>query len=160
MQVEWEHHSSELVQSLASFLTEGVLHDVTLCSSEGKRIRAHRVILSASSEYFKVYNILSNCQYISIIVFELHINNISDYNFMHNPLLQEILVSTDNEDPGKIPIIFLKDISYTELDCLIQYIYTGKAILPDGFNLSSFTELAKSLGISGNNLLIYYISLP
>ena len=54
MQVEWEHHSSELVQNLASFLTEGVLHDVTLCSSEGKRIKAHRVILSASSEYFKV----------------------------------------------------------------------------------------------------------
>ena len=86
MQVEWEHHSSELVQSLASFLTEGVLHDVTLCSSEGKRIRAHRVILSASSEYFKVYNILSNCSYIGKI-FELHINNLSGNNFIHDPLL-------------------------------------------------------------------------
>ena len=54
MEVLWEHHSSELVQSLASFLTEGVLQDVTLVASEGKRIRAHRVILAASSEYFKV----------------------------------------------------------------------------------------------------------
>ena len=49
MEVQWEHHSSELVQSLASFLTEGVLQDVTLVASEGKRIRAHRVILAASS---------------------------------------------------------------------------------------------------------------
>ena len=55
MEVQWEHHSSELVQSLASFLTEGVLQDVTLVASEGKRIRAHRVILAASSEYFKVW---------------------------------------------------------------------------------------------------------
>ena len=54
MEVLWEHHSSELVQSLASFLKEGVLQDVTLVASEGKRIRAHRVILAASSEYFKV----------------------------------------------------------------------------------------------------------
>ena len=54
MEVQWEHHSSELVQSLASFLKEGVLQDVTLVASEGKRIRAHRVILAASSEYFKV----------------------------------------------------------------------------------------------------------
>ena len=86
MQVEWEHHSSELVQSLASFLTEGVLHDVTLCSSEGKRIRAHRVILSVSSEYFKVYNIIPNYSYISTI-FELCIDNISGIDFIHNPLL-------------------------------------------------------------------------
>ena len=54
MQVEWEHHSSELVESLTEFLTQGALQDVTLCSSEGKRIKAHRVILAASSAYFKV----------------------------------------------------------------------------------------------------------
>ena len=87
MQVEWEHHSSELVQGLASFLTEGVLHDVTLCSSEGRRIRAHRVILSVSSEYFKVYNIISNYSYTSTIVFELCIDDISGIDFIHNPLL-------------------------------------------------------------------------
>ena len=54
MQVEWDQHSSELVQRLASFLRAGALHDVTLCSSEGKKIKAHRVILAATSTYFKV----------------------------------------------------------------------------------------------------------
>ena len=58
-------------------------------------------------------------------------------------------MSSDNEEPGKTPIIFLKDISHSELDSLIQYIYTGKAVLPVGLNLASFTQLAKSLGISG-----------
>ena len=80
--------------------------------------------------------------------------------FHPNASLQEILVSTDEEDPGKIPIIFLKDISYVELDCMIQYIYTGKAVLPDGFNLASFTELAKTLGVSGNFEYRCYIILP
>ena len=54
MQVEWDHHSTELVESLTSFLRAGALHDVTLCSSEGKRIKAHRVVLAATSTYFKV----------------------------------------------------------------------------------------------------------
>ena len=54
MQVEWDHHSSELVERLTSFLEEGALQDVTLCSSEGKKIKAHRVILAATSNYFKV----------------------------------------------------------------------------------------------------------
>jgi hypothetical protein len=60
MQVEWDHHSSELVERLTSFLREGALQDVTLCSSEGKKIKAHRVILAATSTYFKV-------RYINII---------------------------------------------------------------------------------------------
>ena len=54
MQVEWDHHSSELVENLTQFLVEGALQDVALCSSEGKKIRAHRVILAAASAYFKV----------------------------------------------------------------------------------------------------------
>ena len=57
MQVDWAHHSSELVESLALFLKDGSLHDVTLCSSEGKKIKAHRVILAATSTYFKVQNV-------------------------------------------------------------------------------------------------------
>ena len=54
MQVEWNHHSSELVESLTTFLQTGALNDVILCSAEGKKIKAHRIILAAGSTYFKV----------------------------------------------------------------------------------------------------------
>ena len=47
----------------------------------------------------------------------------------------------------------MKDVSYSELESLIQYIYTGKVVLPEGLNLANFTQLAKSIGISGNYIL-------
>ena len=65
MQVEWDHHSSDLVERLTSFLSDGSLHDVTLCSSEGKKIKAHRVILAATSSYFKVRHIKVILMYIT-----------------------------------------------------------------------------------------------
>ena len=47
----------------------------------------------------------------------------------------------------------MKDVSYSELESLIQYIYTGKVLLPEGLKLANFTQLAKSIGISGEYLL-------
>ena len=62
---------------------------------------------------------------------------------------KEILVSGDVDDPGKVPIIFLKDVPYCDLESLIQYIYNGKVVLTESQSLASFTQLARSMGISG-----------
>ena len=62
---------------------------------------------------------------------------------------KEILVSGDVDDPGKLPIIFLKDVPYCDLESLIQYIYNGKVVLTESQSLASFTQLARTMGISG-----------
>ena len=67
--------------------------------------------------------------------------------FMEN--LKKILVSGDVDDPGKLPIIFLKDVPYCDLESLVQYIYNGKVVLTESQSLASFTRLARSMGISG-----------
>jgi hypothetical protein len=55
MQLEWLNHSSQLLEGVSELLTCQDLLDVTI-SAEGKKLRAHRVILSAASAYFKVSN--------------------------------------------------------------------------------------------------------
>jgi hypothetical protein len=53
--LKWNNHRSTLFSVFDSLLEEESLVDVTL-SAEGQFIRAHRVILSACSPYFKVRN--------------------------------------------------------------------------------------------------------
>lgn len=84
------------------------LLDITL-AAEGKFIKAHRVILAASSKYFED------------LLFDSHEHQ---------------------------PMIFFRDVGFTELEVLVQFIYTGKADVP-GSSLNSFLSLAKSLGVTG-----------
>ena len=60
MQLEWVNHSSQLLDGVSELLNSEDLLDVTI-TAEGKKIRAHRVILSAASSYFKVSYIVSMC---------------------------------------------------------------------------------------------------
>ena len=51
--LKWNNHQSTLISDFDSQLEQESLVDVTL-SAEGQFLRAHRVILSACSPYFKV----------------------------------------------------------------------------------------------------------
>jgi hypothetical protein len=51
--LKWNNHRSTLFSVFDNLLEEESLVDVTL-SADGQFIRAHRVILSACSPYFKV----------------------------------------------------------------------------------------------------------
>lgn len=62
MQLEWVDHSVQLLEGVSDLLKASKLVDVTI-TAEGKKIRAHRLILSAASTYFRV-----GCQTISSIV--------------------------------------------------------------------------------------------
>jgi len=53
MQLSWTSHSSQLIDGIAEILDKNELLDVTL-TAEGKQIRAHKIILSAASTYFRV----------------------------------------------------------------------------------------------------------
>ena len=53
MLVQWTDHSSQLVSKLNTLLSSHTMLDVTL-AAEGRLIKAHKVILAASSKYFEV----------------------------------------------------------------------------------------------------------
>ena len=53
MQVEWSDHPRDLVTRFSALLSSHSLLDITL-AAEGRFIKAHKVILAASSKYFEV----------------------------------------------------------------------------------------------------------
>ncbi|XP_067000053.2 uncharacterized protein [Anabrus simplex] len=52
LQVRWEKHQAGVLTHLRNLLASEAFADVTLCC-EGRRLRAHRVLLSASSPYLQ-----------------------------------------------------------------------------------------------------------
>ena len=59
MQVEWSDHPRDLVSRLSALLASHSMLDITL-AAEGRFIKAHKVILAASSKYFEVNIIIIN----------------------------------------------------------------------------------------------------
>ena len=55
---------------------------------------------------------------------------------------QELLI-TDTDD--RFPIVFLKDVKFSDLESLIKFIYKGKTEIPAA-NLASCSNLAETLG--------------
>ena len=61
------------------------------------------------------------------------------------PNFQTLLTS---ETDDRAPIIYLRDVAFSELECLLQFIYSGRTSVP-GKDLASFLGLARSLGVRG-----------
>ena len=55
-----QEHSLQLVENLRKiyYEEECFLHDITLCSKDNGEVKAHKIILAAQSEYFKVITII------------------------------------------------------------------------------------------------------
>ena len=56
--LKWNDFHSNVSKSFGLFRSEDYLHDVTLVSDDHHQVPAHKLVLSASSEYFK--NVLKN----------------------------------------------------------------------------------------------------
>ena len=56
--LKWNDFQSNVTKSFEAFRNEGHLHDVTLVSDDQNQVSAHKLVLSASSEYFN--NIFKN----------------------------------------------------------------------------------------------------
>ena len=53
MLVQWSDHPRDLVTRLSSLLASHKMLDITL-AAEGRFLKAHKVVLAASSKYFEV----------------------------------------------------------------------------------------------------------
>ena len=61
--LKWNSFKENFANSLSLLRQEDILYDVTLVSDDHKQISAHRLVLSASSEYFKEIFIKSKTQF-------------------------------------------------------------------------------------------------
>ena len=101
---------SRLVSALDGLWETGDFVDVTL-ACEGQCLKAHRLVLSMGSEYFK--SILRDC----------------DVRSQH-------------------PVVFFRDISFSDLKCVVDFLYTGTVTVKES-NFESFLKTADSLQVDG-----------
>ena len=101
--LKWNNHRSTLFSVFDTLLEEESLVDVTL-SAEGQFLRAHRVILSACSPYFRVRHFFN--------FFRCHLNTIALQNFViyMYDIYRDIQIYID-----KIGVIFDHLITHTWL---------------------------------------------
>ena len=82
--LKWNDFQSNVSKSLNFFRNEDYLHDVTLVSDDQKQVSAHKLVLSACSEYFR--NILKTNKHSHPLlcldgVSNQDLNNILDYMY-------------------------------------------------------------------------------
>ncbi|XP_076335910.1 uncharacterized protein LOC143239031 isoform X10 [Tachypleus tridentatus] len=106
--LKWKGHQSNLLSVFEQLLTNEALVDVTL-ACEGHSLKAHKLVLSASSPFFQ----------------SLFVNN-----------------------PCQHPIVIMKDIKYTELKAVVDFIYHGEVNISEN-QLSSLLKTAEALKVKG-----------
>ena len=108
--LQWYDFGVNVSKSFTKLRRDSKLNDVTLVTSDMKQVSAHRLVLSACSEFFKT-------------VFE---NNYTNHN----------------------PLIILENISYEEINLILDYIYDGEInVFQD--HLDRFLEIAKKFKLNG-----------
>ncbi|XP_067139393.1 longitudinals lacking protein, isoforms H/M/V-like isoform X1 [Centruroides vittatus] len=106
--LKWNSHQSNMITVLDQLLSNEAFVDVTL-ACEGLSLKAHKIILSACSPFFR------------------------------NLFL---------ENPCKHPIVILKDVKYTELKAVVDFIYKGEISISHD-QLSGLLKTAEVLNIKG-----------
>ncbi|CAB0007574.1 unnamed protein product, partial [Nesidiocoris tenuis] len=125
-----------MASELDMLRTEENLVDVTLCC-EGYKFRAHKVILSACSPYFR--NVFKVIHFTFIC---LHVGpNITD-------IIKLKLLLSQQENPCEHPVVILKDVLPEDVEALLSYVYQGIVYVSE-VKLTSFLQTAELLQIKG-----------
>jgi len=106
--LRWNDFQSNIVTCFKHLRTERSFTDVTL-ACDGQTCKAHKMVLSACSPYFKT--LLEN-------------------------------------NPSKHPIIILKDVPFTHLQSILEFMYAGEVNVPQD-NLPAFLKTAERLKVKG-----------
>ncbi|XP_053678632.1 modifier of mdg4 [Anopheles nili] len=106
--LRWNNYTTYIAGAFDALRYEEDLVDVTLCC-EGRKIRAHKILLSACSPYFK---------------------------------------DVFKENPCQHPVIIFKNVRYTDLMSLVEFMYQGEVSVPQE-QLPSFLHTAEILAIRG-----------
>merc|ERR1712025_1450387 len=106
--LRWNDFQTNMVASFKHLRDEKSFTDVTI-ACDGQSCKAHKMILSACSPYFKA-------------------------------LLEE--------NPSKHPIIILKDVPFSHLQAILEYMYAGEVNVSQA-DLPAFLKTAERLKVKG-----------
>jgi hypothetical protein len=105
---------------------------------EGQTCKAHKMVLSACSPYFKS-------------LLEVRIKFPQNKNTSRNLLLNVYLVCFViilQENPSKHPIIILKDVPFAHLQAILEFMYAGEVNVAQD-QLPAFLKTAERLKVKG-----------
>ncbi|XP_050083153.1 broad-complex core protein isoforms 1/2/3/4/5-like isoform X1 [Anopheles aquasalis] len=106
--LRWNNYTHYIATAFDALRYEEDFVDVTLCC-EGRKIRAHKMLLSACSPYFK---------------------------------------DVFKENPCQHPVIIFKNVRYTDLMSIVEFMYQGEVSIGQD-QLPSFLHTAEMLAIRG-----------
>uniref|UniRef100_A0A2M4AIN9 Uncharacterized protein n=1 Tax=Anopheles triannulatus TaxID=58253 RepID=A0A2M4AIN9_9DIPT len=106
--LRWNNYTHYIATAFDALRYEEDFVDVTLCC-EGRKIRAHKILLSACSPYFK---------------------------------------DVFKENPCQHPVIIFKNVRYTDLMSIVEFMYQGEVSIGQD-QLPSFLHTAEMLTIRG-----------
>lgn len=126
--LKWNSFQSNIVTCFENLWEEEGLVDCTL-ASEGQCIRAHKVILSACSPFFRrIFEV------ISVVVIKIHV--------------KRKCVIFPQTNPCQHPVVILQDVQFTDLEALLCFVYKGEVNI-DQDDLPALLKAAESLQIRG-----------
>lgn len=142
-ELQWNNHAKILKGSFDIFRTDNELIDVTL-SCEGKKLKAHKIVLSACSLYFLDLFRENPCKHPIVIMRDIKYQAMVDIlNFMYNG---EVNIATDDLQT------FLKTAEYLQVKGLTEKL-PKKINLPTNFvNNSETINTEKSVNDKIANL--------
>jgi len=133
--LRWNNFQNNIASALGSLKAEEDLVDVTL-SCGGRIVKAHKVVLSACSPYFReVFKV-------SIVI----INTSKVINFKHEN--KSFLFRFIQENPCQHPVVILKDVSYEDILSLLSFMYVGEVYITKE-QIQTFLQTAELLQIRG-----------
>ena len=106
--LRWNDFQTNMVSSFKHLRDEKSFTDVTL-ACDGQTCKAHKMVLSACSPYFKVKKFFFSLEFFN------HLNSV-----------QLIFQALLEENPAKHPIIILKDVPFQHLTAILEFVYAGE----------------------------------
>lgn len=139
--LKWNDFQSNMVSSFKHLRDEKSFTDVTL-ACEGQTCKAHKMVLSACSPYFK--SLLEvRC------VIESTIRNQNSYfRRIILKIKKKMCFFSMQENPSKHPIIILKDVAYSHLQAILEFMYAGEVNVSQD-QLPAFLKTADRLKVKG-----------
>lgn len=131
--LRWNNHQPNFISVFSALLHNENLVDVTL-AAEGNQLQAHKVVLSACSTYFEVS---AHCLLLSVL---------RTHHLTTRPPspLQTLFIL----NPCKHPIVILKDVRYSDLKTLVDFMYYGEVNVSQE-RLPHIIKTAEMLKIKG-----------
>jgi len=111
--LKWNEFEDNIRNSFKSFRSEGTLFDVTLATDDGHQIQAHKVILSAGSDFFR--NIFSQCNQSNMLVYlkgisRVDLENVTNFLYNGETLVTQQDLNTFLETAQELKVTGLQNV--------------------------------------------------